>query len=131
MLNLDTHMLVFAVVGALRPVERALLVRTRWSISAVVLWELAKLVQLGRVTMDLDDRDVTRVLNQVHVWPIDLEVAKTSVGLDFRGDPADEIIAATSVVHNVPLLTRDRVIQQSRVVPLATTDGDPELPRET
>ena len=131
MLNLDTHMLVFAVVGALRPVERALLVRTRWSISAVVLWELAKLVQLGRVTMDLDDRDVTRVLNQVHVWPIDLEVANTSVGLDFRGDPADEIIAATSVVHNVPLLTRDRVIQQSRVVPLATTDGDPELPRET
>jgi len=67
MLNLDTHILVFAVSGALRPVERALLVRARWSISAVVLWELAKLVQLGRVTMDLDDRDVTRVLNQVHV----------------------------------------------------------------
>ena len=85
MLNLDTHMLVFAVGGALRPVERTLLVRARWSISAVVLWELAKLVQLGRVNMDLDDRDVARVLNQLHVWPIDLEVAKTSVRLDFRG----------------------------------------------
>ena len=131
MLNLDTHMLVFAVGGALRPVERALLVRARWSISAVVLWELAKLVRLGRVNMDLDDRDVARVINQLHVWPVDLEVAKTSVRLDFRGDPADEIIAATSVVHNVPLLTRDRVIQQSRIVPLAATDGDDEPLRET
>lgn len=134
MLNLDTHMLVFAVGGALRPVERTLLVRARWSISAVVLWELAKLVQLGRVNMDLDDRDVARVLNQVHVWPIDLEIAKTSVTsvrLDFRAEPADEISAATSVVHNVPLLTRDRVIQQSRIVPLAATDGEDEPLRET
>ena len=79
-----------------------------------MLWDLAKLVQLSRVNMNLDDRDVARVLNQLHVWPIDLEVAQTSVRLDFRGDPADEIIAATSVVHNVPLLTRDRVIQQSK-----------------
>jgi PIN domain nuclease of toxin-antitoxin system len=39
--------------------------------------------------------------------------------LDFRGDPADEIIAATSLVHNVPLVTRDRVIRSSKVVPLA------------
>jgi len=39
--------------------------------------------------------------------------------LDFRGDPADETIAATSLVHNVPLVTRDRVILSSKVVPLA------------
>ena len=78
-------MLVFAVGGALRPLERTLLVRARWSISAVVLWELAKFVRLGRVNMDLDDRDVARVLNQLHVWSIDLEVARTSVRLDFRG----------------------------------------------
>ena len=131
MLNLDTHILVFAVGGALRPVEHALLVRARRSISAVVLWDLAKLVQLSRVNMNLHDRDVARVLNQLHVWSIDLEVAKTSVRLDFRGDPADEIIAATSVVHNVPLLTRDRIIQQSRIVPLAATDDDDEPRRET
>jgi PIN domain nuclease of toxin-antitoxin system len=41
-----------------------------------------------------------------------------STRLDFRGDPADEIIAATSVVHRVPLLTRDRRIRGSRIVPL-------------
>ncbi len=37
MLNLDTHVLVFAVSGALRPAERALLARDRWSVSAIVL----------------------------------------------------------------------------------------------
>jgi PIN domain nuclease of toxin-antitoxin system len=39
--------------------------------------------------------------------------------LDFQSDPADELIAATSVVHKVPLLTRDRRILSSNVVPFA------------
>ena len=128
MLNLDTHILVFSLSGALRPTERVLLSQARWSISAIVLWELAKLVQLGRVEMDLDDRQVARTLNRLHVWPVDLDIARTSVRLDFRGDPADEIIAATSVVHNVPLLTRDRVIGQSKVVPLASPGGTATRP---
>lgn len=119
MLNLDTHILIFAVDGALRPAERKLLSSNRWSVSAIVLWELVKLVQLGRISMDLDDRDVRHVLARLHVWPIDLEVARTSVNLDFRGDPADEIIAATSIVHDIPLLTRDSAIRRSRLVPLA------------
>lgn len=32
---------------------------------------------------------------------------------DFRSDPADEIIAVTSLVHRVPLLTRDRLLLES------------------
>ena len=123
MLNLDTHILVFSLTGALRPAERALLSQARWSISAIVLWELAKLAQLGRVETDLDDRKVVRTLNRLHIWPVDLDIARTSVRLDFRGDPADEIIAATSVVHNVPLVTRDSVIGQSKMVPLAAPGG--------
>jgi PIN domain nuclease of toxin-antitoxin system len=34
-------------------------------------------------------------------------------------DPADQLIAATSVVHGVPLLTRDRTLRRSKIVPLA------------
>ena len=40
MLNLDTHILVFALCGELRARERELLERDRWSISAIVPWEL-------------------------------------------------------------------------------------------
>jgi predicted nucleic acid-binding protein len=39
--------------------------------------------------------------------------------LDFRGDPADEIIAATSLVYRAPLMTRDRRLRNSKIVPLA------------
>jgi len=118
-LNLDTHVLVYALSGKLRPRERTLLSENNWSISAIVLWELSKLVQLGRLDLDLDDAEVVRVLNQLQVWPIDLAVARTSTRLDFNGDPADELIAATSVVHRIPLLTRDRAIRRSKLVPLA------------
>jgi PIN domain nuclease of toxin-antitoxin system len=67
----------------------------------------------------LDSPELSRTLAKIVVWPIDLDVCRAIPTLDFRGDPADEIIAATSVVHRLPLLTRDRAIRRSRRVPLA------------
>lgn len=119
MLNLDTHVLLLAVAADLTAAEGRLLRGHRWSISAIVLWEIAKLAQLGRIELDLDDPEVVRTLAAVHVWPITTEIAKMSTRLDVRSDPADELIAATSVVHNVPLLTRDRVLRRSGMIPLA------------
>ena len=119
MLNVDTHVLLYAVTGALSPRERRLLTADRWSISAIVLWEIAKLAQLGRIAVNLDDADVVRVLARVHVWPLTRDIARTSTRLDIRGDPADELIAATSIVQNIPLVTRDRALLKSRLVPLA------------
>lgn len=119
MLNLDTHVLLHALQGTLRPREARLLAADRWSIAAIVLWEVAKLAQLGRIAIDLENPDVVRALAGLHVWPITREVALASTRLDVRGDPADELIAATSVVHHVPLLTRDRALLGSKVVPLA------------
>ena len=119
MLNLDTHVLLYAVTGALRPRETRLLSADRWSVSAIVLWEIAKLAQLDRIVVDLDDADVVRALARVHVWPLTREIARTSTRLDIRGDPADELIAATSVVHNIPLVTRDRALLKSKLVPHA------------
>ena len=120
MLNLDTHILVHALRDDLTAAERRLLSRDSWSISAIVLWELAKLSQLKRISIDLDSPDFTRILARVQVWPLDLAVCRQTMTLDFRGDPADEIIAATSILHRVPLLTRDRQIRRSKLVPLAT-----------
>ena len=119
MLNLDTRILIYALRGELRAHEQALLARERWSVSAIVFWEMAKLVHLGRIEMDLEDREVTGILGRVHVWPIDLAVALASTRLDFKGDPADELIAATSIAHRIPLVTRDSVIRGSEIVPLA------------
>lgn len=119
MLNLDTHILLYAVTGGLTPAESKLLRSHPWSISAIVLWEIAKLAQLGRIEVDLDDRKVEKVLRSVYLWPITPDIAKVSTRLDVQGDPADELIGATSIVHEVPLITRDRSLRRSRKIPLA------------
>jgi PIN domain nuclease of toxin-antitoxin system len=120
MLNLDTHVVLFALAGKVRPREREVLRSERWSISAIVLWEIAKLAQLGRIEVDLEDPVVVRALSAIHVWPITRQIAVTSTKLDISGDPADELIAATSVVNHVPLVTRDRNLRHSKIVPLAS-----------
>ncbi len=119
MLNLDTHILIDALAGSLSKREQSLLSGQPWSISAVVLWELAKLVQLGRIELDLNSVAFAHALSRMRVWPLDLPVARQSTHLDFKSDPADELIAATSIIHRVPLLTRDKRILKSKLVPLA------------
>ena len=119
MLNLDTHILIHALQGKLKKPERQLLAQHSWSISAIVLWELAKLSQLNRITLDLQSPDFSRVLSRIHIWPLDLAVCNKIKELDFQSDPADEIIAATSILHRVPLITRDRKIRRSKLVPVA------------
>jgi PIN domain nuclease of toxin-antitoxin system len=120
MLNLDTHILLYALTGDLTPRERSLLSNETWSISAIVLWEIAKLSELGRVEMDLDHPELTRTLARIQTWPLTLDICRSIKSLDFNSDPADEIIAATSLVHRVPLVTRDRKMRRSKLVPIAT-----------
>lgn len=119
MLNLDTHILLHALSGGLTPREKRLLESQPWSISAIVLWEIAKLAQLGRIEVDLEDSAFVQAVSKVHVWPITLSVCRAIEALDFHGDPADELIAATSLVHDVPLVTRDKQLLKSQLVPLA------------
>lgn len=117
MLNLDTHILIYALEGSLNRAESHLLKQHSWSISAIVLWEICKLVQRKRIGLDLNSPDFTRTLARVHVWPLDLMICRKSTELDFQSDPADEIIAATSIIHNVPLVTRDRRMLDSKLIP--------------
>ncbi len=119
MLNLDTHVFLFALSGQLTRAESDLLRKEQWSLAAISLWEIAKLVELGRIEVDLDHVEFVRAVSRVHIWPITAEICRAMLDLDFDSDPAKELIAATSVVHNVPLLTRDRKLRRSKVVPLA------------
>ncbi len=117
MLNLDTHMLVAVLDGSLLENETKQVLDHGLAISDIVLWELAKLVERNRLSLDLSSDQFRRCLRNLTVIPITLEIARTSTELDFKSDPADEIIAATSIVEDIPLLTRDAKILKSRVVP--------------
>ena len=120
MLNLDTHILLHALTDDLRPRARALLLNETWSISGIVLWEIAKLAELNRIEIDLDHPELARTLARIQTWPLTLDVCRTIKTLDFDSDPGDEIIAATSIVHRLPLVTRDRKIRRSKLVPIAS-----------
>ena len=119
MLNLDTHMLVFALSGTLTSTEQKVLAAQKWGVSDIVFWELSMLIRRGRIVLDLDDPLVKATLGQLHIWPITLEIANAIGSLDFNSDPADELIAATSLHHHVPLVTRDGQLRKSKIVPLA------------
>ena len=119
MLNLDTHLVVHFLTGDCTDREHEMIAGQEIAISDIVLWELAKLTESGRLKIDLESAEFLGFLRDMTVFPINLEIAITSTRLDFRSDPADEIIAATSVVEGIPLLTRDRRILKSRIVPFA------------
>lgn len=118
-INLDTHIVVNGLLGKLRPREARLIRRHPIGISGIVLWELARLRQKGRITLSLDDPQLLEWLGRITIWPVDLEVCRRLDQIDFHSDPADELIAATSLAHRAPLLTRDSRIRSSRKVPLA------------
>lgn len=119
MLNLDTHILLGLFFGELSDREQSLIHGESLAISDIVHWEIAKLAQRGRIDIDFDDPMFIRAMRQVTVYPVTIEIARQSTALDFRSDPADEIIAATSIVERIPLLTRDQKILKSSIVPLA------------
>lgn len=117
MLNLDTHILVYTLdQDLLTSHEREALRLEPWGISAIVLWEIEMLFARGRIRYGLDHQRMAGLLRQVRIWPISKEICLRLRDLDFRSDPADELIAATSLVHGVALVTRDGRIRASRLV---------------
>ena len=117
MLNLDTHILVKALQGLLTPREQSILRRdAAWCISAIVLWEIAKLYQIGRLNFGLDYEPLAAALEKLEIIPVSHKVCRSLSSLDFQSDPADEIIGATSLAYQIPLVTRDSRILASRII---------------
>ena len=118
MVNLDTHILIYFLQGTLTKRELNLIGESNLCISGVVLWEIYKLDQIGRIEFEWS-QEFFHFLRSLVILPLDASVFISLPKLDFRSDPINEIIAATSIAHSVPLLTRDKKLLQSKVVPLA------------
>jgi PIN domain nuclease of toxin-antitoxin system len=124
---LDTHAWVAWVLGSpgLAPWERAALDRLepdrRPCLSAVSLWEVAMLVELKRLALDMPLADWLSIAahpRTVRLVPITPEIAAGTAALPstFHRDPADRLIVATCLQLEFPLLTHDRLIMRSRLV---------------
>ena len=84
MLNLDTHILIHAIGGALTKVEQQVLAVEEWGISDIVLWEIEMLYMRGRIRFGLDHPPLAEALRHVQVWPITPAISLKLRTLDFR-----------------------------------------------
>jgi PIN domain nuclease of toxin-antitoxin system len=120
MILLDTHIWIWWVHGDAR-LDGRLAKRLEHEesrglgISIISCWEVAKLVEHGRLELPYSVPEwFDQALNYPGVRLLELtpEIAFESTSLpgDFHRDPADQIIVATSRIHNIPLATADAKI---------------------
>ncbi|MGV3625276.1 MAG: type II toxin-antitoxin system VapC family toxin [Archangium sp.] len=121
---LDTHALLWLVDGskalsraAARAIERA----SRLLIADITLREIAWLHEHGRVELDSEPEDwLTRVIScfDLEVVPISPAIAQrsTRIAQQFHGDPADQLIAATAIELDIPLVTADTKLRKSNAL---------------
>ena len=117
-INLDTHIVVkFLERNLTKPEYDRLSHFETYCISDMVLWEIAMLQTKKGLTFSFESPEWMEFAKDIRILPITQEIAIQSTKMDFRSDPADMIIAATSIVHNIPLMTRDKTIRKSKMVP--------------
>ncbi|QLQ07454.1 MAG: type II toxin-antitoxin system VapC family toxin [Anaerolineae bacterium] len=81
-------------------------------VSIISCWEVAKLVELGRLQLTIPvDLWIKQALIVPNVELLDLTprivVESTQLPGEFHRDPADQMIVATARVYDIPLLTAD------------------------
>ncbi len=120
MIVLDTHIWVWWIHGDPRLTQEYHdyiqgLEAQGLGISAISCWEVAKLVERGRLVLpNLVDEWLDRALAYPGMRLLELTpricVESTQLPGNFHRDPADQIIVATAIVYNCPLVTMDNKI---------------------
>jgi PIN domain nuclease of toxin-antitoxin system len=91
------------------------------AISSISLWELARLIDKGRIQVEgTPERFLTRLAARPGLALLEItpQIAALTVQFppDFPRDPADRIIAATARAHGLQLVTRDTDLQDSSLL---------------
>lgn len=117
MIVLDTHIWIWWVQGDDRlttPQSQAIQENETDSlgVSAISCWEVAKLVEKGRLQLPVDLEkwfELALAYPGIELLPISpaISIASTKFPSDFSHDPADQLIAATAQAYGCSLVTSD------------------------
>ena len=127
MILLDTHALVMLALkpeGLSKAAARAIARAEAGggiAIASITLWEIAQLIDSGRVLVHGSTEAFLKlILHRPRLFVLDLspEIAALAFQFppDFPNDPADRIIAATTRVHGLKLVTKDQRLQDSALL---------------
>ena len=120
---LDTHALIWWAaepkklsVRARRAIEQADVL----GVCAISCWEVAMLVQKGRLELDRDVKVWLKqalALPKIELLPLTVEVAARAAAFEsFHGDPADRLIIATREIERAQLVSKDEQMRSDKRV---------------
>ena len=127
MILMDTCAIVWDALEPAKLTPKALTainnadLRNDLMISDISIWEISMLIKKGRIEITTTTANFLNLFLQsrnVKVQSISPEIAELSVSLDpqINKDPADRIIAATSIIHNAQLVTADQNLRESKIL---------------
>jgi PIN domain nuclease of toxin-antitoxin system len=119
---LDTHIVVEAANDDLEPARKRLLEdsSSELFVSAVTLWELTKLVELGRLVIPSGFERFIRDLcahprYTIAQYDAALMIELLRITPKMHKDPADQLIVATALRLDAALMTNDVRIRRARL----------------
>ena len=126
----DTHPLIWYTSGkhsrlsprVVRIFEEAFADRALVVIPSPVLWEISLLLEHGKIKIREPFEHWMAALSSqrgLDVRALDVDVIAAAHLLSFNGDPFDRAIVATAKAMDLPLITRDEAIVNSRLVDIA------------
>jgi PIN domain nuclease of toxin-antitoxin system len=126
MIVLDTHIWVWWVHGAeqLTPAQRDAIAANETDLiglSAISCWEIAKLVEYGRLELPSSleewfEQALSYPGVQLLALTPEIAIESTQLPGEFHRDPADQIIVATARVYECPIVTLDdKILNYSHV----------------
>jgi PIN domain nuclease of toxin-antitoxin system len=123
----DTHVVVWLAFepdkissNARTAIDEARALKDGLAISGITLLELATLATKGRIHLGITlESFLQEVEARFVVFPITARSCARAMGLPatYPKDPADRIIVATTLVEGLSLITADREIRRSKLVP--------------
>lgn len=119
MILLDTHVLIWLTEGSERLGTKTLalidkaLADNQLTVAAISFWEIAMLIEKGRLEFNLEIGTWRQGLLQdgLQEIPMTGSIAIRAGQLsEFHGDPADRMIVSTAIEENAVLVTADKKI---------------------
>ncbi|MFV1984474.1 MAG: type II toxin-antitoxin system VapC family toxin [Thiohalomonadales bacterium] len=112
---LNTSKLSVKAKAAIKHSESELL------ICDISIWEISMLIKRNRIDIDETASSFINLILQTrnfNIQEITPEIAELSVnfGLEINNDPADRLIAATSIYCNAPIVTGDKNLRNASIL---------------